>query len=107
MKIVDVIKNRVKDIDDQLNGLNDYNVKALHFFLKEVMKLDNYSIFINTNDLEIIILPKTYDNLPIFDIKDDDLLFDFLVFKLNIPKYKIRFCSESDYAEYSKPNYAN
>lgn len=98
--IKDIIIKEMSNIDDKMHNLNDKSIKGLHFFLKEVLKLENYSIYVDFDNIEIKIQPKTQDGeiIPTNEInkEDRDKMFSYLPVKLGIPKYKITFCGDDN-----------
>jgi len=82
-----IIKKQISDIDDKLFGLTDYHIKALHYFLKNIIKLEYYNIEIDTNKKEVRIQPtdQTGKSVKIPVSQDDkNAVSLFLTKKLNI-----------------------
>ena len=82
-----IIKEQVEKIDQQLFGLTDYKLKAIHYFLKEIIKLDTYKLEVDIHKKEIRIQPTNHkdEDVKIQVSKEaKDIIGDFLTKKINI-----------------------
>lgn len=89
----DVISNHIDKIDEQLFGLTDYHIKAVHYFLKNILGLQHYNIHIDTNNKLLIIQPTDHTGKNV-KIPTDDIHIEnvenFLTMKLNT-KGRVKF----------------
>ncbi len=88
--VKDYILEQTDIIDVSLSGITDKTVKALHFFLKQILGMDDYTINIDINKLEIVITPEKIDT-SVFNKESSEEMFSFLSIKLGIPDYTIKF----------------
>jgi len=99
-RLAEKVMADVDEIDRKMHHLSDKAIKGLHFFLKEVLKLVDYIMFIDYDKPEIVIQPRAQggENIPTtsLDTEACSKMFLWLPQKLGIPDYIIRFINEND-----------
>lgn len=89
------VRKMVDDQLDELGGLTDVGLKVLDIYLKEAMKITNYTLDINWTNRVIIIHVLDSNNKEVFlRVKNTDML-KFVAVKMGTPDYTITFASKT------------
>jgi hypothetical protein len=95
---VHLVVDRLKESTPELGDLNDWHIKAIHFFLRHILMVGHYRIAVDLNKKpkQIRVFVMTPDGKPLrFRLKKPELL-DNLYRVLQVPDYVVVFPYDDD-----------